>query len=508
TSAKPTIMEKLGNLKEKVTTPIEGGGKSSEAFQKGYNFGKETPTKLVDKVKGVFTKDSAPAASETPAVQQSVNQASSNNAASGNASNVAAKPAVQANVAEAPAAASEAATTSAKPTIMEKLGNLKEKVTTPIEGGGKNSEAFQKGYKFGKETPEKIVGKVKGVFTKDGDSAAAANESASTDQTSAKQTPSQKLSDPKNSKVEFNEKTGQFEKASQKADLPVPQAPQTPSKLSVALGAGKDALKSSFSVKNLAVSAGLTVGFKVLEQVKNGESISIGKAVGHLATGEFAGSFVGSGLGSAAGSVVGSLLGSTIPVVGPVLGAFMPALFSQFGGQIGSSMGNDLASGQVPSFKKAIASIDKVALIGSAAGSTIGAALGSMLMPGIGTMIGGMVGSFVGNIIVNKIRSRAKSNYNVAGVNASTNQVIFSEQIAPPPAYNNVQVSTASAGTSVSGSGDVQSTYDKMVSAYKSYSQYLAEGKGETTEGQEALAQYKQYYTEYANASGATGEGK
>ncbi|MEZ7890698.1 MAG: hypothetical protein QMC67_03025, partial [Candidatus Wallbacteria bacterium] len=37
-------------------------------------------------------------------------------------------PAVQANVAEAPAAASEAATTSAKPTIMEKLGNLKEKV--------------------------------------------------------------------------------------------------------------------------------------------------------------------------------------------------------------------------------------------------------------------------------------------------------------------------------------------------------------------------------------------
>ncbi|HOD41263.1 MAG TPA: glycine zipper domain-containing protein, partial [Candidatus Wallbacteria bacterium] len=465
------------------------GGKGSAAWEKGYNFGKDTPTNAVNKVKGLFTKNQAasgstPSAAAGPdAPAPAASQASASAPASTTASGPnAPAPAASAQTAQNAAAPAATADVAPKATLGQKLSALKDKVTTPIEGGGKGSSAWEKGYKFGKETPENAVNKVKGLFKKTPKTAA---EPAATETAAKEQTPSQKMADQKNAKVEFNEETGQFEKA------PVVAAP---SKLSTALSAGKDSLKSSFSVKNLGISAGLTVGFKIFEQVKNGEKISIGKAVGHLATGEFAGSFVGSGLGSAAGTVVGSLLGSTIPVVGPVLGALMPAIFGQVGGHLGASMGNDLASGQKPSFKKAIASIDKVAVLGQAVGSTVGAAIGSMLLPGIGSMIGGLVGGMIGNVIVNKIRNRAKSNYHVSSVNAQGGQVIYSEQLAPPPA----QPVLSNMGTSASGTGDAQGMYDRMINAYKRYSQLLSEGKGETPDCQQALSEYKQLYTNYA----------
>jgi len=468
---KTSIGEKLSALKTKVTTPIEGGGKDSSAWEKGYSFGKDAPTKVVDKVTGIFKKDAS--ANTAAATETSPTAAATETAAS-------AKPAVEA--AAAPAAGDASA--APKSTLGQKLSALKEKVTTPVEGGGKGSEAWEKGYKFGKETPEKVVDKVKGVFKKDDASAAAPKEDVAAS-ASKEKTPSQKLSDTKDAKVEFNEKTGQFEKA--------PVAPKVPSKLSTALGAGKDSLKSSFSVRNIAMSAGLTVGFKIFEQIKSGQPVSIGKAVGYLATGEFAGSFVGSSLGSAAGSVVGSLVGSSIPVVGPIIGAFMPAIFGAFGGSLGAQMGNDLSAGQMPSFRKAIASIDKVAVLGQAVGSTVGAAIGSMLLPGIGSIVGGIVGGMIGNLIVNKIRGRVEPS-TVSSVNVATHQVIFNEQLPPPPASQPTATSSIGGG---SASGDL---YGSMVAAYKQYSQLLAEGKGETAEGQQSLSQYKQLYTQYANS--------
>jgi len=174
----------------------------------------------------------------------------------------------------------------------------------------------------------------------------------------------------------------------------------------------------------------------------------------------------------------------------------MPAVFGQIGGQLGSQLGNDLSSGQKFSFKKAWASIDKVAVLGQAIGSTVGAAIGSMICPGLGTMIGGLVGGMVGNLIVNKIRNRTNKN-TVTSVNAINNQVIFGEQVAPPPAA--VAVSTT---TSVSGTGDAQNLYNQMIASYKNYSQLLSEGKGDSTECQEALSQYKQLYTQYAATVG------
>ena len=492
TAPKATIGQKLSALKTKITTPIETGGKGSTAWEKGYSFGKDTPTNAVNKVKGLFTKNS----SSSSAVGSTTSAAGPDAPAPSDSAPVAASPAAASTTASGPNASTPAADASTvstpvtdaapKATLGQKLSALKTKVTTPIETGGKGSTAWEKGYKFGKETPGNAVNKVKSLFTKKS-GAVETTEPAVKEAAASEPTPSQKMADQKNAKVEFDEKTGQFQKAA---------VPAAPSKISTALSAGKDSLKASFSVKNLGISAGLTVGFKLFEQVKNGEKISIGKAVGHLATGEFAGSFVGSGLGSAAGTVVGSLLGSSIPVVGPIIGALMPAIFGQVGGHLGASMGNDLASGQKPSFKKAIASIDKVAVLGQAVGSTIGAAIGSMLLPGIGTMIGGLAGSMIANIIINKVRNRAKSNYHVSGVNAQGGQVIYGEQLAPPPA----QPVLSNMGTNASGDGQAQNTYERMINAYKLYSQMLSEGKGETPECQQALSEYKQLYTNYAGS--------
>ena len=140
------------------------------------------------------------------------------------------------------------------------------------------------------------------------------------------------------------------------------------------------------------MSAASTVGMKLFEQVKNGEKIDVGKAVGHLATGKFIGSFVGSGIGSAVGNMAGTLLATSIPVAGPILGAFMPALFSMTGGALAGQMGTDVDKGIMPSFKRAWAAIDKVDLAARAAGTTIGSVIGSLLLPGIGTAIGSFVG--------------------------------------------------------------------------------------------------------------------
>ncbi|HOD42627.1 MAG TPA: hypothetical protein PKL57_18905, partial [Candidatus Wallbacteria bacterium] len=183
TAPKMTIGQKLSALKTKITTPIENGGKGSASWEKGYNFGKDTPSNLVNKVKGVFTKgdstSSSSTASSVPSAPASSPASASPVTASGpNAPAPSAGQASTVNAQVQPSQAPAAVEAAPKMTIGEKLSALKTKVTTPIETGGKGSAAWEKGYNFGKDAPANAVNTVKGVFTK-GDSAASSPAAAS-----------------------------------------------------------------------------------------------------------------------------------------------------------------------------------------------------------------------------------------------------------------------------------------------------------------------------------------
>jgi len=185
------------------------------------------------------------------------------------------------------------------------------------------------------------------------------------------------------------------------------------------------------------------------------------------------------------------------------------------GGAIGGQMGNDIAAGNKPSFKKAWAAIDKADLAGRAIGSTIGATLGSMLLPGIGSMIGGIVGNFIGGKVVELIRGKKSTNeqtsIRVTGTGATIN-------VTPQASTGDVEQTTDKNNTTVTGNTDVvadknssgtdnvKQLQEKMKAAYQKYAQLLAEGKGESAEGQQALQEYKQAFNEYeAYVSGQSG---
>ncbi|HOT75497.1 MAG TPA: hypothetical protein PK467_06915, partial [Candidatus Wallbacteria bacterium] len=177
TAPKMTIGQKLSALKTKITTPIESGGKGSASWEKGYNFGKDTPSNLVNKVKGVFTKGDSPASS-APAASVPSAPAASATASGPGAPAPSANQAASVNAQVQPASAPAAVESAPKMTIGQKLSALKTKVTTPIETGGKGSAAWEKGYSFGKDAPANVANTVKGVFTK-GDSAAPSAPAAS-----------------------------------------------------------------------------------------------------------------------------------------------------------------------------------------------------------------------------------------------------------------------------------------------------------------------------------------
>jgi hypothetical protein len=251
-----------------------------------------------------------------------------------------------------------------------------------------------------------------------------------------------------------------------------------------------------FTLGNMLLSAGITVGFKLVEQVRNGEKISIGKAVGHLASGEFVGGYAGAGLGAAAGSVIGSLLGGTIPIVGPVIGALAPAVFAHVGGTIGAQLGNGLATGQRPKLGQIISSMDKGMVFAQSIGSVVGFTLGNMLLPGIGGFAGGIIGSMVGSKLLNMIRGR-KDKLSVSAVSVAGGGAVIS-------ASKGVRSSGLVRGrvnimdkirTKSVGSGN--SAYNRLIAAYKRYSQYLSNGKGNTPEGIKALKDYKEALSNY-----------
>ena len=273
------------------------------------------------------------------------------------------------------------------------------------------------------------------------------------------------------------------------------------SPMRASLLSGGSALKSAFSPGKIGMSAASTVGMKLFEQVKNGEKIDVGKAVGHLATGKFIGSFVGSGIGSAVGNMAGTLLATSIPVAGPILGAFMPALFSMTGGALAGQMGSDVDKGIMPSFKRAWAAIDKVDLAARAAGTTIGSVIGSLLLPGIGTAIGSFVGGFIASKLVSLIRKKTDP----AGEGKTNNKVDNIRFGVDPdsPIVNIIPEADAALylkydAVDLKLGERAKELKDRIVACYRRYVQLLSNGFSYTSnECQSVFNEYKKSVNEY-----------
>ncbi len=164
-----------------------------------------------------------------------------------------------------------------------------------------------------------------------------------------------------------------------------------------ALGTGvKNAaasIKQSFSVKNLAMTAGTSIAINLASQLMNGQKVSMKAAVQSVASMQFVGNVVGSSLGAAAGQVFVPLIQTfcPIPIVGTIAGALLPTMTSLVGGSFGGNLGAGM------NFKQALKALDPVAIAGQALGSTLGGMLGSLIpIPVVGTMIGSILGGIVG----------------------------------------------------------------------------------------------------------------
>ncbi len=263
---------------------------------------------------------------------------------------------------------------------------------------------------------------------------------------------------------------------------------------------GASALKNSFSVSKIGFSAASTVGMKLFDQVRKGEKLDIGKAVGTLATGKYIGSFVGSGIGSAVGNMAGTLLATSVPGIGPVLGAFMPALFSMTGGALAGQMGSDVDKGIMPSFKRAWASIDKVDLVARAAGTTIGSVLGSILLPGIGTA----VGSFLGGMIASKLVSLVRKKKDPGAAPSSNKADNIRYGVEPEGVILNIIPEADAAlylkydAVDIKLGERAKKLKDNIIAAYRKYVRLISEGFSySSNECQQTFTEFKQAVNEY-----------
>ena len=171
-----------------------------------------------------------------------------------------------------------------------------------------------------------------------------------------------------------------------------------------ALGKGVDkavtSIKDSFSVKNVAITAGTAIATNLVQQMFSGEKVSFKKAFSAVASLQFVGNVVGSTMGAAAGHVVAPLIQTFVPIplVGVLAGALLPTLGAIAGGQFGGNVGAGMA------LKQALKNLDPVAITGQAIGSTLGAMLGAMIpIPILGPMLGGMLGGILGEKIFSGI---------------------------------------------------------------------------------------------------------
>lgn len=170
--------------------------------------------------------------------------------------------------------------------------------------------------------------------------------------------------------------------------------------LGVGLQNAANSIKDSFSVKNVAMTAGTSIAINLASQIMNGEKPSLKTAVKAVTSLQFVGNVVGSSLGAAAGQVVTPLIQTfvPIPIVGTIAGALIPTMTALVGGSLGGNLGSGM------SFKDALKSLDPVAIAGQAVGSTLGAMLGTMIpIPVVGTMIGSILGGIVGEKLFGSI---------------------------------------------------------------------------------------------------------
>ena len=270
-----------------------------------------------------------------------------------------------------------------------------------------------------------------------------------------------------------------------------------------------NSLKNSFSVKNVAVTAGTSIAINLASQLMNGEKVSLKTAAKAVASMQFVGNFVGSSLGAAAGQLVVPLVQTFVPgIVGTLAGALIPSITSLVGGNIGSSLGSGY------SLKEAIKSVDLVAVSGQAIGSMLGSMLGSLIpIPVVGTMLGGIVGGILGEKLFTGIRNLFKKKETKSPeISTPTGETSSTNSYSSNQSYKgNVNSSNSSAALRISEeldsisysnmTSDMRALKDDYERAYKNYVEVSA--SGDSTKAKEALNAFKKAKLAYEQALNA-----
>ena len=305
--------------------------------------------------------------------------------------------------------------------------------------------------------------------------------------------------------------SSQTAQASAKATGKVSFTNKLSSGLKEGVANAKASLKNSFSVKNVAITAAVSVGTSLAVDAINGDTPSLKKAIKHVASLEFAGNVVGSALGAAGGQVVGTLVKTFVPgVVGNLIGSVIPVMFSSAGGQLTSNIITGIKNGEF-SISKAFKQIDKADLIGSSIGSTIGMTLGSMLpIPVVGSIVGGIVGGFIGSKVAKWVSGLFGKKKNAAkattadisgyekGVtvgNGSTSTSSSEVPVACAPVDSSTKsVSSSKKADSVT-SQRIKEVEDNYYKSYQEYNQKLTNNDIEGAK--EVFEDLKKYSDEY-----------
>ncbi len=270
-----------------------------------------------------------------------------------------------------------------------------------------------------------------------------------------------------------------------------------------------NSLKNSFSVKNVAVTAGTSIAINLASQLMNGEKVSLKTAAKAVASMQFVGNFVGSSLGAAAGQLVVPLVQTFVPgIVGTLAGALIPSITSLVGGNIGSSLGSGY------SLKEAIKSVDLVAVSGQAIGSMLGSMLGSLIpIPVVGTMLGGIVGGILGEKLFTGIRNLFKKKETKSPeISTPTGETSSTNSYSSNQSYKgNVNSSNSSAALRISEeldsisysnmTSDMRVLKDDYEKAYKNYVE--ASASGDSAKAKEALNVFKKAKLAYEQALNA-----
>ena len=256
-----------------------------------------------------------------------------------------------------------------------------------------------------------------------------------------------------------------------------------------ALGQGvrqaADSIKQSFSVKNMAVTAGTSIAINLASQLMNGEKPSFKTASQAVFSMRFLGNFVGSSLGAAAGQVVVPLIQAFAPaVVGSIAGALIPSMTALVGGNLGSSLGSGMT------FKESLKAIDWVAVSGQSIGSVLGSMLGAMIpIPVVGSMLGGILGGIIGEKVFTKVASwfrrdnkakQALPNVYMPAGKSSSSVLVSSNVISKAQGSQSLLIPghIESAAQNIAGN-DLKEYKEAYESAYKDYVKAINSGDQE-----------------------------